>query len=184
MNDPQATPRFNAPRGTRFAGAGNPGRWPFALGRGGAGERTIGRRRVGAARLRRGSLVTEFSVAVVILGGACTTLAVGLQAAHRLEHSAALRDRAIERAANLLERARSIPLQELTPDRLTALAAAESRPGSLELSARVMLPVENASAGPRSYPIVVRATWGGSNAAPQQVLTLTGWVTESWEAAP
>lgn len=178
---PRESPRFGclvAETGCRFDDR------TAAPGREGVANRPTSGHPPASARARRGAMIAELSVAMMIIGGACSTLALGLQLVHRLERTAALRDRAIERAVNLLERVRTIPAAELTAPRLASLAAAESRPDSLTLSAELLPPSGDAAVDLVSQAIVVRATWSGSDAAAQHGLTMTGWVTSSPESAP
>jgi prepilin-type N-terminal cleavage/methylation domain-containing protein len=124
---------------------------------------------------RRGFGLVELTIATLLLGLAMTIVAqtAGWLAAER--RGADRRRRALQEAANLMERLSSRPWDELTPElardqRLSEPTKAILRDGALEVA------VAPEASDPKAKRIAIRIQWGDPSAGLVAPVRLVGWV--------
>ncbi len=134
--------------------------------------RTVGSAQPGRCR---GYGLVELAIATLLLGVAMTIVAqtVGWLAAER--RGAERRQRALQEAANLMERLGSRRWEELTPElaraqSLSPATKAVLRDGTLEV---VIVPE---SADPPAKRVTIRIGWGDPSAGLVAPVTLVAWV--------
>ncbi len=124
---------------------------------------------------RRGYGLFELAVATVLLGVAMAIVAqtVGWLAAER--RGAQRRQRAVQEAANLMERLNARPWDELTPDLARAQVLSPStkallRDGDLSVS------IDAEPGSPTTRRVAIRIAWGDRSAGLVAPVQLVAWV--------
>jgi hypothetical protein len=133
------------------------------------------RRRLSLAR--RGSLLAEVAMATVMVMIAMTLTVKVLGYVSSQRRAADHRQRAVQEAANVLERITADPYDEITAERARQLALALSAPPSLpgaELA--VSVAEEQPGAGRSAKRIAVRLRWHGRSGEWESPVRLTTWV--------
>jgi hypothetical protein len=136
------------------------------------------------AASRRGSLLAEVAMGTVMVMIAMTLTVKVLGYAGSQRRAADHRQRAVQEAANVMERITAYPYDEITPERARELALSPSARQSLpHAELAVAVGDEQPGASRAAKRISVRLRWHGRSGEWESPVRLTTWV-ERRRAAP
>jgi hypothetical protein len=135
--------------------------------------------RLSARPVRRGSLLVELAMAIVLLSIAMTlTLKVLGWAAHD-GRAAERRERGVLEVANLMEQITAYRFEEVTPELAAGLKLSEPARESLpdaQLSVELKDGDRAASEGLAAKRIAIRLRWRGARGSWEAQVRLTSWI--------
>jgi len=137
-----------------------------------------------SVRPRRGVLLPELAMATVMLMIGMTLTVKVLGYAGQQRRAAEQRERAVQEAANAMERLTARPFDEVNPDRAAALAISPASLPSLP-GAELSVTVDESRPGPgrSAKRIAVRLRWRNRAGDWDAPVRLTTWI-ERWRPLP
>ena len=130
-------------------------------------------------RARRGSLLAELAMAIVLLTIAMSLTVNVLGWAAHDGRAAERRERAVVEVANLMERITADRFDQVTPELAARLTLSETTRESLpdpELSIELGDGDRTATAGLAAKRIVIRLRWRGKSGSWEAPVRLTSWI--------
>jgi len=130
---------------------------------------------------RRGSILLETTVAIIILGAAMVAVAHTVAATAVQRQSAERQTLATQEAANLMERIYVLSVDEITAEKVSELRLSPSCHDRLP-DAKLDITVESATQEPLSKKIGIQIEWTGHGGIRSQPVRLTAWKYAKKEA--
>ena len=131
---------------------------------------------------RRGSLLLETTVAIVILAAAIVAVAHTMAVLSVQRQSAERQSLATQEAANLMERIYVLPASEITPKKVAELKLSPTCRERLP-EATLDIAVESLGAEPPAKRISIEIEWTGHGGVRCQPVRVTAWKHAKKEAA-
>lgn len=133
-------------------------------------------------KTRRGSMLLETTVAIVILAAAIVAVAHTMAVLTVQRQSAERQSLATQEAANLMERIYVLPVDEITAEKVSELELSATCRERLP-EATLDIAVESLSAGPPAKRISIEIEWTGHGQVRSKPVRVTAWKHAKKEAA-